>query len=133
MNLRAIANAAIQGVNPNIAVTYLASSGSTTSASGRQTPTYAAPLTVQAQVQAATGEMLKHVQPISQQAVYRNVRTVEDAQGIVRVQAKGGDLFRFPLRPGEQSYTWKVVHVLETWPEWCSVVVELQTDPPPVP
>jgi hypothetical protein len=129
INVRGIANAAIQVVNQNIAATYRASTGSTTDAAGKRTPTYAANVSVQIQAQAAKGSDLKHVQNLNVQSVYKNVRMWGDTQGVVRPDAKGGDLLLFPNVPAGTVHTWLVVAVLETWPEWCSVIACLQTDP----
>lgn len=130
INVRGIANAAIQAVNPNILVPWLRSTGNTNNR-GVLTPTFVS-TTVQAQIQAATADQLKHIENLNSEDVYRNVRIYGNAQGVVRVDAKGGDLFQFPQAPGGDVRTWKVVKVLETWPTWCSVLAVLQTDPVPV-
>jgi len=53
MNLRGIANRVTQSVNPNIPVAWIrAAGGYTTDATGTRTPITAAPVTVDAQVQA---------------------------------------------------------------------------------
>lgn len=128
INVRGIANAAIQVVNPNISATYYASTGPTTNAAGKRTPTYAAPVTVQIQAQAVKGSDLKHVENLNVQSVYKNVRMWGNAQGVVRPNVKGGDLLRFPNVPAGTIQTWLVVVVLETWPDWCSVIACLQAD-----
>lgn len=131
INLREMANAAIQPVNENISVLYRASSGYTTNAASKRTPSYETEVDLQAQVQAVTGRLLAHMEKLNIQGVLRNVRMFGNTQGLVRINAKGGDLLRFPQSPGAERNTWLVVHVLETWPDWCSVIVSLQTDPTP--
>lgn len=126
MNLRAVANAAIQTVNPDVDVGYSASTGYTTNAAGTQLPTYALAVPVRAQVQAAKGSDLEHVANLNLQNLYRNVRMFGNTQGVVRPDAKGGDLLTFAQVPAGTIQTWLVVAVLETWPEWCSVIVCLQ-------
>lgn len=128
INVRGIANAAIQTVNPNIAALYRASTGFTTNAAGKQTPTYAAEVEVIIQAQAASTSQLKLVEKLNMQDIYRNVRMWGNTQGIVRPDAKGGDLLTFPQVPGGAPQVWKVVKVLETWRDWCSCIVCLQTD-----
>lgn len=130
INVRGIANAAIQQVNPNIAAQYIKALNFTTDAAGVQTPTYAASATVQIQAQAATGKDLKHVEKINMQSVYKNVRMFGDAQGVVRAEAKGGDLFQFPNVPGGPVHVWLVLAVVETWPTWCSVLAVMQAEVP---
>jgi hypothetical protein len=49
-----------------------------------------------------------------------------NTQGIVRPTQQGGDLLTFPLVPNGPAFTWKVVEVSETWPDWCKVIVCLQ-------
>ncbi len=128
INVRGIANAAIQSVNKNIQADYFASTGTTTNASYKQVPTYATVQQVLIQAQAARGKDLEHVNNLNMQNVYKNVRMWGNTQGIVRIDAKGGDLLRFPQVPNAPIQTWLVVAVLETWPAWCSLVVCLQTD-----
>lgn len=128
INVRGIANAAIQPVNVNIAATYYASTGSVTNPAGKRAPSYAAAVPVQIQAQAVKGSQLEHVANVNVQSVYKNVRMWGNTQGVVRPDAKGGDLLRFPNVPAGTIQTWLVVAVLETWPEWCSLVVCLQTD-----
>lgn len=132
INVRAIANAAIQPVNENIGAQYRASTGYTTNPAGKRTPTFAAEVPVQIQAQAVKGSDLRHINSLNVQNVYRNVRMWGNTQGVVRLEAKGGDLLRFPQVPGGQVETWLVVAVLETWPTWCSLIVCLQTDPVPL-
>lgn len=126
INVRGIANNAIQPVNPNITAQYQASTGYTTSTAGRRTPTYAASVEVIVQAQAAKSSDLKHVENLNVQNVYRNIRMWGNTQGVVRPDAKGGDLLTFPQVPGTPAQLWLVVAVLETWPDWCSLVVCLQ-------
>lgn len=126
--LRSIANSAVQSVNPNIVANYYASTGSTTDASGKRSPAFAPVASVVIQVQAARGKDLEHVANLNMQNIYRNVRMWGNTQGVVRPDARGGDLLRFPQIPGGADQTWLVVAVLETWPTWCSLIVCLQTD-----
>lgn len=129
INVRAIANASIQSINPDIEAEYLASTGYTTGTSGKREPQYAAAVpNLRVQVQKLDAARLRHIEGLNLQGVFRNVRTVPNVQGVVRVNAQGGDLFRFPERPGGPVRTWLVVQVFETWPTWCSVAVVLQTD-----
>lgn len=131
INVRGIANAAIQPVNENIPAQYLASTGYTTNAAGKRVGTYAAAVPVMIQAQAARGKDLEHIDGLNMQAVYKNVRMWGNTQGVQRVTAKGGDLLYFPEVPAGTLRVWKVEAVLETWATWCSLIVCLQTDPVP--
>ena len=129
MNLHGLVRGAITAVNPDLIIPWLVSTGSTTAAGGKQTPTYAAPVNVGAQVQAVTGQDLKKYNFLQAQGIYRAVYMYGNVQGINRVAAKGGDLLKFAEVPGGTVRTWLVRAVDETWPDWCRVIVSLQLDP----
>lgn len=135
INLHAAVRGPIGAVNSDQTITWRVSTGSTTSASGAQTPNYAADVDVGAQVQPLEGDDLKQIEYLNMQGVMRKVYAYGSIQGIVRPALKGGDLLVFPL--DGVSRLWKVVHVLETWtPQgvnvtgWCSVVAALQDGAP---
>jgi hypothetical protein len=134
MNLHAIVRGAINTVNPDQTVVLRASTGYTTNAAGKRTPTYAADATVAAQVQALSGRDLQHPDFLNVQGIKRAVYLYGDVQGVVRPNAKGGDLLVFPQDLGGTAQLWLVVAVLETWnPDatgWCKVGVVLQDDAP---
>jgi hypothetical protein len=133
MNLHGIVRGAINAVNPDRPIGWRVSTGSTTSTSGKQTPTYAAEVEISAQVQPSSGDDLKQIEYLNMQGTFRTVYAFGSIQGIVRPQLKGGDLLVFAL-DGATPRLWKVVHVLETWtPDaagWCSVVAALQEGAP---
>lgn len=135
MNLHGLVRDAISVVNPDRAILWRVSTGSTTDASGKQTPTYAADVTIpRAQIQSATGDNLEHAGFQNQQGVYREVYAYGSVQGVVRPEVKGGDLLVFAPVLGGSPRVWLVVHVLETWtPDvagWCHVLVALQEGAP---
>lgn len=135
LNLHGIVRGAINTVNPDILGQYVASTGYTQAADYSQVPSYAAPVEAPMQVQALSGGDLRHVDMVNVQGVKRAVYMFGNAQGQVRIDAKGGDLLRFPQTLGGTVNTWLVLAVLETWnptsPGWCKVGVVLQMDPPP--
>jgi hypothetical protein len=126
MNLHGIVRGAIGTVNPDIIAPWTQSTGRTVDAAGNVTPTYAAPVNIQIQVQAMTGKDLAAVNGMNLQGVLRAVYCYGNKQGVVRVAQKGGDLFAFPETPGATSRNWLVVKVMETWPEWSKIIVEMQ-------
>lgn len=128
INVRGIANRMIQPVNGDIEGTHRRSNGYTTLPSGKREPNFAN-TPVLLQVQAATAAQLKQVQNINTESVYRNVRMWGNALGVSRPDVRGGDLLVFPQVPTGTLQTWLVVQVLESWPEWCSLIVCLQNDP----
>lgn len=125
MNLRAMANASTQTVNPNIPITYCANSGYTTDAAGHRTPS-TTDTALTGQVQALTGDDLKHIDGLNVQGLYRSVYLYGNIQGVVRSDKKGGDVLRFPQVPGGVVQNWLVVQVMENWPQWAKVIVCLQ-------
>lgn len=125
MNLRGISNQYTQSVNPNISVTWLKSGGYTTNAAGARVPTQISTV-IQAQVQGINGTDLRHVDSLALQGVFRSVHMFGNPQGMVRIDAQGGDILQFPEIPGGAVRNWKVIHVAETWPEWGRVIVSLQ-------
>jgi len=133
INLHATVRGAITSVNPDTAIVYKASTGNTSAPGGVRTPTYAADVTVRGNVQPLSPEDLKHQDMANVQGVTRAVYLFGNAQGVVRPNAKGGDLLLFPQDRGGTNQTWLVCAVLETWgPDtagWCKVGVVLQVDP----
>lgn len=128
MNLHGMVRGVVGAVNPDIAATWERSTGYTTTTDFKQAPSYAAPVTVRAQVQALSGGDVTRLEAagVSMQAVMRKVYLYGNVSGIVRDDQQGGDLLHFPLVPGGSVKTWLVVNVLEAWPDWCSVAVALQ-------
>ena len=120
MNLRAIANAATQSINPNTQVTVKVSSGYTIDhATRRQVPAYTTE-TGQANIQALDGKDLKQLDGLNIQGTIRAAYLYGNLAGVVRPDSKGGDLVEF------NSQSWLVVKVLETWPDWCKVAIVYQ-------
>ena len=120
MNLRAIANAATQSINPNKPVTVKVSNGYTIDpATRRQVPAYTVE-TGQANIQALDGKDLKQLDGLNIQGTIRAAYLYGNLAGVVRPDSKGGDLVEF------NSQSWLVVKVLETWPDWCKVAIVYQ-------
>lgn len=126
MNLRLMANAATRVINPNIKVIWIQSTGYTTDAAGKRTPTTKSTDYI-GQVQAVSAEDLRHIDGLNMQALMRTVYVYGNLQGVVRPDSKGGDILQFAQVPGGAVQDWLVTHVKETWPDWASVIVTLQT------
>jgi hypothetical protein len=134
MNLHSIVRGAINSVNADRPALYLASTGNTVNADFSQTPSYAPGLPVRVQIQPLDKEGLRHVDRLNMTGVFRTVYMFGNTQGIVRVQAKGGDLLQFSTFQGEAVQNWKVVEPAGPWNVndggWTKLVVVLQTDTP---
>ena len=120
MDLRGIANAATDTVNPNISVTVQASAGYTIGAGLKQIPAYAAPVTGFAQVQALTAADLRHLDGLNIQGATRSIILRGELNAVVRTNSQGGDLVTIG------SDTWLTVAVLEQWPLWTRAAIQLQ-------
>lgn len=131
INVRGLANAAIQIVNENIVGTFYASTGNVINAEKKQVPSYAAGVNVPLQVQAVDARELRHIENLNIQGVVRSVHMYGNTQGVVRVTQQGGDLLYFKDTPTGTLRVWKVVKVVETWPLWSHAIVNMQTDSAP--
>lgn len=120
MNLQGVTAGIVSAVNPAALIQVQRSTGYTTNPDGTQVPTYAAPITVAAQVQALTYTDLTQIQGLNIQgerrAVYINGRT----DAIIRGNREGGDLITW------NGIIWLNAHVLEYWPDWCKFVITRQ-------
>jgi len=122
MDLRGIANSVSNSVNPNEIVTVERSTGYTIGEGRRQVPTYAAPVSGPAQVQALDGDDLKQIEGLNVQGVIRAIYLRGTLAGVIRPDQTGGDIVK--RKAGAE--TWLVVKVLESWPNWTKAVIVLQ-------
>jgi hypothetical protein len=120
MDLRSISNAVTDCVNPNISVTVKASTGYAIGSGLKQVPSYAAPVTGFAQVQALTAADLRHLDGLNIQGATKSIILRGELNAIVRVNSQGGDIVII----GTQ--TWLTVAVLEQWPLWSRCAIQLQ-------
>jgi len=127
MNLRGIANKYIQVTNPNQEINWVQSNGYITDDAGKRTPKTIT-LTVQAQIQALSATDLKHIDGLNINGIMRSVYMYGNAAGVVRADQIGGDILVFPETPKGCNKNWLITQVMETWPDWCHVIVTLQQD-----
>jgi len=127
MNLRGLANKYTRLTNNNIQVNWVQSTGYVTDSAGKRVPTTIT-LTVEAQVQALSTSDLKHIDGLNIMGVMRTVYLYGNAAGVVRADQIGGDILRFPEVPNGTIRNWLITQVVETWPDWCHVIVTLQQD-----
>lgn len=119
MNLHGIVSGAIGAVNPFVPGAMRVSTGYTTSASGKRTPTYSdTPVSVQ--LQALGYKDLQQIDGLNMQGVVKAAYVNGNFNGVNRPKNQGGDL----LVVGTD--TWLIVQPLEEWPGWCKFVVNLQ-------
>lgn len=125
MNLRSLVNPFTQVTNCNQEINWIQSTGYITNDAGKRTPTTIT-LTIQAQIQALSATDLKHIDGLNITGVMRSVYMYGNAAGVVRVDQIGGDILVFPEVPGGTPRKWLVTQVMETWSDWCRVIVTLQ-------
>jgi hypothetical protein len=128
MDLHGIVSPVIASVNPMTSAELHKSNGSITSPSGKPEPSYAPPVIGEVQVQALSGQQLQHVNSMGISGILRKVYLYGDWESVVRRDLTGGDLFVFDSGRVVGG-TWLVVTVLEIWPDWCCVAVQLQVVP----
>jgi hypothetical protein len=121
MNLHAVAGPLVASINPSTPLQLQRSTGATIGGDGKQTPTYAAPVTVMGQVQALTYDDIHQLDYLNIQGIRRAISLEGNWESLDRSRNKGGDLITFP-----DGSIWLVAHVLERWPHFVKVAVTLQ-------
>ena len=120
MNLHGLVQGAINSVNPSTTIVISSSAGYTVGADGTQVPAYAAPVTIQGQIQALTVDDLYKLGEMNIQGARQSVYISGHWFTALRVKELGGDIMVF------NGDTWLVVAILEQWPDWCRLAVALQ-------
>lgn len=127
MDLRGLANGVTTTVNPNQTVTVSRSTGFTTGAGAKQVPSYAAPVSGPAQIQALDADDIKQLDGLNIQGTIRAIYLRGTLAGVVRPNQTGGDLVTIAApAPVALRGTWLVVKVLESWPDWTKAAIVLQ-------
>ena len=122
MDLRGLANSVTSTINPNETVTVLRSTGYTIGAGAKQVPTFAAPVTGPAQVQALDANDIKQLDGLNIQGTIRAIYLRGTLAGVVRPNQTGGDI----VKRKNETESWLVVKVLESWPDWTKAAIVLQ-------
>ena len=133
INLRRIANSAIQIINADIWVEWRKSLGSIPREDGLPIPQYAEPKQIRANVQALAGSDLMHESDLNQTSTMRKVYLWSnfDAGEKLTVGTPnqvGGDLLIFPQVPKGLNCVWLITQINEQWKKWACVNVVLQND-----
>lgn len=124
MNLHNMVAGAVSTVNPFITASIQRSTGYTTSSAGKRTPTYAAAVSVQVQMQALQYNDLVQLDGLNIQGERHAMYLNGNWSGVVRPDGTGGDLITLP-----NGTIWLVVLVLENWSDldgWTKVAVTRQ-------
>ena len=125
MNLRAIANAYTRGINPNTTdATLMTNVGYTYSDSGKQIPSYNSYPDIEIQVQSLESKDLEFLASImTQQGQYTFVYANNLVSAQRRTLDKGSDLMIFKPYREDEFVAWRVVKVVESYPDWVKVLV----------
>lgn len=128
MNLRGIANSAIQGINPDIPVVARTSSGFTIDPLTRkQVPTYIS-TSGMGQLQALDGDDLRQIYGLNIQGSIRGMYLYGSLSGVIRPDGISQAHVTFTSNEGGvvKSREWGVFKVLESWQTWCKVAIVYQ-------
>lgn len=128
INVRGIANAAIQVVNPNIPVTVKLPSGYTVDPGTlRQIPAYITQ-DAQGQLQALDGDDLGQINGLNIQGTIRAMYLYGSIAGVIRPDGSPQSHVIFTSNEAGvvKEREWGVFKVLETWPDWCKVAIVYQ-------
>lgn len=122
MNLRAIANGATAAVNPNTAALLRLPDKYRTDDAGRRSSTFSdEPVTIQAQALSAAER--QQFDGLLQQGQMLSVYVSGQFHVLRRIEGKGAEKLLFAAYGESQPSEWLVKALLESWPNWCRVVV----------
>lgn len=124
LSLRAIANVAIQPINPNLPVTVFVPNGYTVDpVTLRQVPVFIETPGF-GNVQALDGDELKQADALNIQGTLRGVYLYGAVAGVIRPDQQPSAELEFAH--GGVSGRWGIFKVFETWQNWCKVGVVYQ-------
>ena len=121
MGLHDLVGNIIGVINPQMTCQWYDYAGFTTAAGGKRTPSYNGPYAISVQVQQLTAADLAHMNDMNSSAITRKVWTDTILTGVDRAAQMGGDKLVLP-----DGTVWLVVQILETWPDWCSAIIQKQ-------
>lgn len=130
VNIRAIANRATSGINPNVNAQIQICNGYTTGAGLRRTPTYGTAFSAIIQVQALGKRDVEHLDSLNitnaERSCYSNIQLT----AVDRKTQSGGDLVTYTDPVAQTSDTWLVVAVFEGFSTagWSRVALAKQLD-----
>ena len=129
INLRGIANNAIQGINPNIPIKLITGKWAIDPIDLIQKPIYTEAI-VSGNVQSLSSDDLRQIESMNLEGTLRAVYLYGNVSGVVRVSEQATSVLKFTADVGGdvQEWTWNVFKVAEAWTGWCKVFVVLQNE-----
>lgn len=122
MNLRAIANGVTRSINPNIHATLRRNVGYTTNAAGLRESYYENERIV-IQLQTLSSQDLQLFDGLAQQGELIYAYVSAQFYGLQRSQNTGADTLTFARYGEHETRTWLVKQVVESWADWCKVLL----------
>lgn len=126
MNLRSIVNQHITTINPNIQATLKLNTGYETSDTGKRVSRFEE-FEVSIQAQSLSTQDLSLFDTLAQQGQMLNVYVSGQIHALRRISNQGADKLVFKAFGEESESEWLIKSVLESFPNWCKVVVWRQT------
>ena len=121
INIREMANNAIQGINDNQTITLTKQTGYTTADDGSRVPIIESVAILASQVQPLSSSELKQIEGLNISTESRGIYFYCESHGVLRAGQNDGD--KITLADGTR---WLVVQVLEQWTTWAKVAVARQ-------
>lgn len=131
INLRAMANSVTSAINPNIPAVLKRSTGYTTDDAGVRVNTFTEQNIV-IQSQSMTSKELQLVESLGLQGYTRAVHLNGNIEGLRRHVEQGADILTFKQHDDAEAMDWLVVQVMESWPNWCRVLLCRQAKTPAI-
>ena len=122
INLRAVANSITSTINPNIPAVLKRSTGYTTDDAGVRVNAFTEQNIV-IQSQSMTSKELQLVESLGLQGYTRAVHLNGNIEGLRRHVEQGADILMFKQHDDSEPMDWLVVQVMESWPNWCRVLL----------
>lgn len=122
MNLHGIVRGVITSVNPDKSAQLYTYKGETIGAGRKPVPSYNNAVTVTIQEQPLSKGDLQHADGLNIQSLVKSIHMYGNYYSVNRTMKKGGDLIVI------DGLTWLVIEPMELWPDWCRLLICLQTD-----
>lgn len=125
MDMHAIVSPVVSAINPMTPATVSICTGYTTSAAGKQIPTYATATTVTVQAQELSTKELQHLNNLNLVGIMKKFYASVQLKAGDRDDGTGGDIVIW------SNDTWLIVRVVESFPQsnWCSAIGQKQVTP----
>lgn len=130
INLRGIANSAIQSINPNLAITIGVPGGYAIDPDTLlQVPSYTE-YQAMGNVQALSSDDLNQIAGLNQEGTLRAVYLYGNWGGVLRPEQLPNTVLKFATNQSGivAEREWNVFKMLEEWQTWCKVAVVLQAE-----